>query len=202
MFIIFYLQIHSECKHLHYEGLSNKELYYNVFDKTHAAGASGYGSVTMGGDNTPYVDYDFNFDNSGTHLFDMEDPTPSTGGQQANTRRRPDIAGPSRSRGSAGKRKQRDATDEMTFSAMQEIAHYFRGQSQSGGGSEQSVQKDGILQCMNIMKGMGIPPHMRTMMWHYFVAHPQIQGPFCGLDDEDRRGIIDSVVNPQPQPAH
>ncbi|GMN35508.1 hypothetical protein TIFTF001_042237 [Ficus carica] len=197
-----FINIHSECKHLRYEGLRNKELYYNVFDKTHAAGASGYGLVTMGGDNTPYVDYDFNFDNSGTHPFDMEDPTPSTDGQQASTRRRPDIAGLSRSRGSAGKRKQRDATDEMNFSAMQEIAHYFQGQSQSGGGSEQSVEKDGILQCMNIMKGMGIPPHIRTMMRHYFAAHLQIHGPFCGLDDEDRRDIIDSVVNPQPPPAH
>ncbi|GMN46167.1 hypothetical protein TIFTF001_015353 [Ficus carica] len=42
-----FINIHSECKHLRYEGLRNKELYYNVFDKTHAAGASGYGSVTM-----------------------------------------------------------------------------------------------------------------------------------------------------------
>ncbi|GMN38386.1 hypothetical protein TIFTF001_007619 [Ficus carica] len=136
-----FIKVHKECTHLRYEGLRNKELYYNIFKKTHAAGASGYGSVTMGGDNTPYVDYDFNFDNSGTHPFVEEDPTPSTGGRQANMRRRPDVAGPSRSRGSSGKRKQRDATNEL-------------------------------------------------------------QGQFCQLDDEDRRGIIDSVVNPQPPPAN
>ncbi|GMN52608.1 hypothetical protein TIFTF001_021744 [Ficus carica] len=99
--------------------------------KTPAAGASGYGSVTMGGNNTPYVDYYFNFDNSGTETPFEEDPTPSNGGWQANTRPRPDVAGPSRSRGSAGKRKQRDATDEMTFSAMQQIVHYFQGRLKS-----------------------------------------------------------------------
>ena len=202
MFIVFYLQIHKECKHLRYEGLRNRELYYNVFDKTHAAGASGYGSVTMGGDNTPSVDYDFNFDNSATNPFLEEDLTPCTGGRQADTRRMPDIAGPSRSRGSAGKRKQRDVTDNMTFSAMQEIVHYFQGRSQSGGDSEPSVRNDGILQCMNIMKGMGVPPHHRTMMWHYFHANPELQGPFCQLDGEDRRCIIDSIVNPRPPPAN
>ena len=122
-------------------------------------------------------------------------------GNKANTRRLPDVAGPSQYRGSTGKRKQRDVIDEMTFSAMQEIVHYFRGRSQSGGDSDQSVQKDGILQCMNIMKGMGIPPHHRTMMWHYFDSHPHLQGPFYQLDDEDRRAIIVSVVNPQPPPA-
>ncbi|GMN69889.1 hypothetical protein TIFTF001_038928 [Ficus carica] len=108
-------KVHPACKHLRYEGLRNKELYYNVYDKTHAAGAFGYGSVTMGAGSTPFVDYDFNFDNSGTHPFVEEDLTPSNGGLQANMQRGPDVAGPSRSRGSAGKRKQRDATDEMTF---------------------------------------------------------------------------------------
>jgi len=156
----------------------------------------------MRGGSTPSVYYDFNFDNFGTHPFLEKDLTPSTGGWQANTQRVPDDAGPVRSRGSAGKRKQRDATDEMTFSTMQEIVNHFRGRSQSGTSSNQSSQKDAILECMNIMKGMGIPPHHRTMMWHYFDAHPRLQRPFCQLEDEDRRCIIDSVVNPQPRPVN
>ncbi|GMN54873.1 hypothetical protein TIFTF001_023998 [Ficus carica] len=94
-------------EHSSVTGLPNKELYYNVFEKTHAAGASGYGSVTMGGDNT-YVDYDFNFDYSGTQTPFEEDPT----------------------------------------------------------------------------------PNHRTLMWHYFDTHPQLQGPFCEIDDEDRKCII------------
>ncbi|GMN69844.1 hypothetical protein TIFTF001_038890 [Ficus carica] len=88
----------------------------------------------------------------------------------------------------------------MTFSAMQEIVNHFRGRSQSGTSSDQSSRRDHILDCMNIMKEMGIPQNQRTIMWHYFDAHPWLQRPFCQLDD--RRGIIDSVVNPQPPPAN
>ncbi|GMN19766.1 hypothetical protein TIFTF001_045230 [Ficus carica] len=44
--------VYKECNHLRYEGLRNKELYYNVFKKNHAAGALGYGSVTMPADST------------------------------------------------------------------------------------------------------------------------------------------------------
>ncbi|GMN58744.1 hypothetical protein TIFTF001_027830 [Ficus carica] len=53
--------------------------------------------------------------------------SPRSGAQrQVNTRGVPDEGGPSRSRGSASKRKQRDATDEMTFSVMQEIDKLIR----------------------------------------------------------------------------
>ncbi|GMN32318.1 hypothetical protein TIFTF001_050799 [Ficus carica] len=117
--------VFKECNHLRHEGLRNTEFYFNVFEKNHAAGASGYGSVTMGGGSTPTVGFDFSIDNSGTHQVLEEEITPTNGGRQDNTRRGPNDAGPSRSRGSAGKRKQRDATDEMTFSAMQEIVNHF-----------------------------------------------------------------------------
>ncbi|GMN29456.1 hypothetical protein TIFTF001_049535 [Ficus carica] len=90
----------------------------------------------------------------------------------------------------------------MNFSAMQEIVNHFRGQTQSGTSSDQSSGRYHILDCMNIMKEMGIPQNQRTIMWHYFDAHPRLQRPFCQLDDDDRRGIIDSVVNPQPPPAN
>ncbi|GMN52662.1 hypothetical protein TIFTF001_021803 [Ficus carica] len=53
---------------------------------------------------------------------------------------------------------------------------------------------------MNIMKEMGIPQYQRTIMWHYFDAHPRLQRPFCLLDDDDRRGIIASVVTSQMPP--
>ncbi|GMN60444.1 hypothetical protein TIFTF001_029534 [Ficus carica] len=175
------------------------------------AGASGFGSVTMGDGSTPsfdfdfYMDFDFDFymDQSGTQPVLEQEMSPSIGGRRrGNTRGGPNEAGPSRSRGSAGKRKQRDAMDEMTFSTMQEITNHFRGRSQLATSSEQSSQKDHILECMNTMKEMGIPQIQRTIMWHYFDAHPQLQRPFCQLDDDDRRGIIDSVVNPQPPPAN
>ena len=92
-----------------------------MFEKTHAAGTYGYGSVTMGDASTPSVDYEFNFANSETHPCLEEDLTPTAGGPQADTRGWSNVAGPSRRSGSLGKRKQRDATDEMVYSAMQEV---------------------------------------------------------------------------------
>ena len=155
----------------------------------------------MGGGSTPSLDFDFSMDQSGTHPVLEEDISPSIGARrQANTRGVNDEGGSSRSRGSTGKRKQRDATDEMTFSAMQEIVNHFRGRSQSATSSDQTSQKDHILDCMNIMKEMGIPQYQRTIMWHYFDAHQNLQRPFCLLDDDDRRGIIDSVVASQMPP--
>ncbi|GMN64869.1 hypothetical protein TIFTF001_033939 [Ficus carica] len=163
-----FIKDHPLCRHLRYEGLRHKELQYNVFDKTHAAGAYGYGS----------------------------DVTPPAGGRQVDTRQGPDAAGPSRRSGSLGKRKQRDATEAMTFEAMEEVRDYFRGISQTGGGSEQSVQNGGLVQCMNIMKGMCYSSHHQMMMWHYLDSHQHLMGPFCQIDDDLRREIIGSAINP------
>ncbi|GMN66231.1 hypothetical protein TIFTF001_035296 [Ficus carica] len=193
--------MHPECRHLRYEGLRHKELQYTVFEKTHAAGAYDYGSVTMGDGSSPSVDYEFNFANSETHPCLEEDLTSTGGGRHADMRQGPDGADPSRCSGSLCKRKQRDATDEMAYLAMQEVRDYFRGISQTGGGSEQSVQNGGLVQCMNIMKGIGFSTHHQMMMWHYFDSHPHLMGPFCQVDDDLRRAIIGSVINPQPPPA-
>ena len=95
MFIVLYLQVFKECNHLRYEGLRNKELYYNVFEKNHAGGASGFGSVTMGGRSTPSVDCDFSIDNSRTHPFFEEELILSNGGRQGNMSRGTDEADPS-----------------------------------------------------------------------------------------------------------
>ncbi|GMN20266.1 hypothetical protein TIFTF001_043048 [Ficus carica] len=198
-----FIKDNKECTHLCYEGLRNKELYYNIFKKNHAAGASGFGSVTMGGGSMPSFDFDFSMDQSETQPGLEEEISPSIGARrQANTRVVNDEGGPSRSRGSAGKRKQRDATDEMTFKAMQEIANHFRGRSQSGTSRDQTSQKDHILDCINIIKEMGIPQYQRTIMWHYFDAHPRLQRPFYLLDDSDRRGIIASVMSTQMPPPN
>ncbi|GMN63840.1 hypothetical protein TIFTF001_032922 [Ficus carica] len=89
----------------------------------------------------------------------------------------------------------------MAYSAMKEVRDYFRGRSQNGSGSEQSVQNGGLVQCMNIMKGMSFSTHHQMMMWHYFDSHPQLMGPFCQVDDDLRRAIIGSVINPYPPPA-
>ena len=80
----------------------------------------------------PYVEEILSLDNSGTDRVPNEDLTLTNCGRHAGNRRPADDAGPSRSRGSAGKRKQRDAIDEMTFMAMQEIVTHLRSQSQSG----------------------------------------------------------------------
>ncbi|GMN60455.1 hypothetical protein TIFTF001_029544 [Ficus carica] len=98
-----FIQVFKECNHLRHEGQHYKELYYNVFEKSHAAGS---------------------MDNSGNHDFD-EDLTPTTGARHWTNTRSGADAGPSQSRGSSGKRKQRDETDEMTFIAMQEIRWVF-----------------------------------------------------------------------------
>ncbi|GMN53983.1 hypothetical protein TIFTF001_023111 [Ficus carica] len=75
-----FIQVHKEYNHLRHEGLCNKELYYNVFKKNHAAGASGFGSVTMRDGSNPYVE------------------------AEGVNRRAGDEASPSQSKGSSGKR--------------------------------------------------------------------------------------------------
>ncbi|GMN53113.1 hypothetical protein TIFTF001_022257 [Ficus carica] len=120
-------QVYKECNHLRHEGLRNKKLYYNVFEKNHAAGASGYGSVTMRDDSTAYVGHECSMDNSGNRADLEEDLTLTTSARHWNNIRSGTEAGPSRSRGSSGKRKQRDETYEMTFMAMQKIVSHFRG---------------------------------------------------------------------------
>ncbi|GMN23470.1 hypothetical protein TIFTF001_047558 [Ficus carica] len=201
MLIVCFFQDNKECTHLRYEGLRNKELYYNIFEKNHAAGASGFGSVTMGGGSTPMFEFDFSMDQSETHPVLENDISPSIGAQrQSNTRGMNDDGGPSRSRGSTGKRKQRDATDEMTYTAMEEIANHFRGHSQSTTSSVQNTHNLDIVDCMNIMEEMSVPQYQRMIMWYYFDAYPQLQRPFCVLDDDDRRGIIASVVTSQMPP--
>ncbi|GMN72326.1 hypothetical protein TIFTF001_051989 [Ficus carica] len=125
-----FVKDNKECTHLRYEGLRHKELYYNIFEKNHAAGASAFGSVTMGGGSSPSFEFDLSMGNSGTQPGMEDDISPSIGTRrQANTRGSHDDAGPSRSRGSAGKRKQRSATDDMTYTAMEEIANHFRARS-------------------------------------------------------------------------
>ena len=198
---ISYLQDNPLCRHLRHEGLRHKELQFNVFERTHAAGAYAYGSVTMGDASNPSVDYEFNFANSETHPCLEEDLTPPAGRRPGEARQGSDVAGPSRRSGSLGKRKQREATDAMAYEAMEEVRDYFRGIAQTGDGSEQSVQNGGLVQCLNIMKAMGYSIHEQTMMWHYFDAHQHLMGPFCQVDDELRRSIIASVINPHPPPA-
>ncbi|GMN70359.1 hypothetical protein TIFTF001_039402 [Ficus carica] len=151
-------KFNKECKHLRHEGLRNKELYYSVFDKYHAAGASGYGSVTMPDENPSYFDFDASMDNSAYRPIFEEDGTPTTGPRNLNNMQFTGYAGPSRSRVSSGKRKVRDEADEMTIQAMQEIVTHFRGRSQSGASNEQSSQTNHKLRCMNIMTEMDIPP--------------------------------------------
>ncbi|GMN44387.1 hypothetical protein TIFTF001_013579 [Ficus carica] len=124
-----FIQVFKKCNHLYHEGLRNKELYYNVFKKNHAAGASGYGSVTMRDDSTANVNHEGSMDNSGNWPVLEEDLMPTTGARNWNNRSSGTDAGPSWSRGSSGKRKQRDETDGMTFMAMQEIASHFRSRS-------------------------------------------------------------------------
>ncbi|GMN58641.1 hypothetical protein TIFTF001_027740 [Ficus carica] len=153
-----FIQVHKECNLLRHKGLCNKELYYNLFEKNHAAGASGFGA---------------SIEKRATKLahHGLE--------------------------GSFGKRKQRGATDEMTYSAMQEIVSHFCSRSQSGTSNEQSSRPDHLLMCMNIMTEMGIPLNKWTIMWHYFEAHPRVHRTFHQLPDEDRRDIIASVVKSQ-----
>ena len=155
----------------------------------------------MGGGSSPSFEFDLSMGHSGTQPVMEDDISPSIGARrQANTRGAHDDAGPSRSRGSAGKRKQREATDDMTYTAMEEIANHFRARSQSTAGSDHNSDIYCIVDCINIMKEMDIPQYQRTIMWHYFDAHPRLQRPFTELDDDDRRGIIASVVASQIPP--
>ncbi|GMN61081.1 hypothetical protein TIFTF001_030165 [Ficus carica] len=196
-----FLKDNKECTHLRYEGLRHKELYFNIFDKNHAAGASAFGSVTMEGGSSLPFEFDLSMGHSGTQPLMEDDNNPSIGGRrQANTRGSHDDAGPSRSRGSAGTRKQREATDDMTYTAMEEIANHFRARSQSTSDGANNNDMYCIVDCINIMKEMNIPQYQRTIMWHYFDAHPRLQRPFTELDDDDRRGIIASVVGSQIPP--
>ena len=155
----------------------------------------------MGGGSSPSFEFDLSMGNSETQPVMEDDISPSIGARrQANTRGAHDDAGPSRSRGSAGKRKQREATDDMTYTAMEEIANHFRARSQSTAGSDHNSDIYCIVDCINIMKEMDVPQYQRTIMWHYFDAHPRLQRPFTELDDDDRRGIIASVVASQIPP--
>ncbi|GMN72858.1 hypothetical protein TIFTF001_054237 [Ficus carica] len=196
-----FLKDYKECTHLRYEGLRHKEFYFNIFDKNHTAGASAFGSVTIEGGSSLPFEFDLSMGHSGTQPLMEDDNSPSIGARrQANTRGAHDDAGPSRSRGSAGKRKQREATDDMTYTAMEEIANHFRARSQSTSDSANNNDMYCIVDCINIMKEMDIPQYQRTIMWHYFDAHPRLQRPFTVLDDDDRRGIIASVVASQIPP--
>ncbi|GMN23213.1 hypothetical protein TIFTF001_051293 [Ficus carica] len=79
--------VYKKCKHLKHEGLRNKELYYNVFKKNHAAGALGYGSVTMSDESQSYFDFDASMDNSAYRPILEEDVTPTTGARHLNNSR-------------------------------------------------------------------------------------------------------------------
>ncbi|GMN47940.1 hypothetical protein TIFTF001_017118 [Ficus carica] len=164
---------------------------------SYSGGASGFESVTMRDGSNPYVEAKVSMDNSGTQPVLNENLTPTNCGWQGVNRRAGDDVGPSRSRGNSGNRKQREATNELTYSAMQEIVSHFCSRSQSGTSNDQSNRPDHLLTCMNIMTEMGIPLNQWTVMWHYFEAHPRVQRTFHQLPDEDRRDIIASVVKSQ-----
>ncbi|GMN51905.1 hypothetical protein TIFTF001_021058 [Ficus carica] len=80
-------KVYKKCKHLRHEGLRNKELYYNVFEKNHDAGALGYGSVTMPDESQSYFDFDASMDNSAYRSVLKEDVTPTTGARHLNNSR-------------------------------------------------------------------------------------------------------------------
>ncbi|GMN48572.1 hypothetical protein TIFTF001_017755 [Ficus carica] len=120
-------RVFKECKHLRHEGLLNKELYYNVFEKNHAAGSLAYGSVTMPDESPSFFDFEASMDNSAYRPVIEEDVMPTPGARHLNNIRSGSDAGPSRSRGNSGKKKQRDDTDEMILMAMQEIVTHFCG---------------------------------------------------------------------------
>ncbi|GMN69785.1 hypothetical protein TIFTF001_038830 [Ficus carica] len=81
-------------------------------------GASGYGSVTMPDESQSYFDFDASMHNSAYRPVLEEDVTPTTGARHLNNSRSGADAGPLQSRGSSGKRNQRNETDEMTFLAI------------------------------------------------------------------------------------
>ncbi|GMN44993.1 hypothetical protein TIFTF001_014191 [Ficus carica] len=76
-----FIKVNKECNHLRHEGIRNKDLYYNVFEKSHAAGAFAFGSVTMGDGSTPSADFDLSMDNSGTHPVFEEEIDLTNGGR-------------------------------------------------------------------------------------------------------------------------
>ncbi|GMN20528.1 hypothetical protein TIFTF001_051035 [Ficus carica] len=191
----------KECNHLRYEGLRNKELYVKIFEQQHAAGASGYGSVSMPGDSTPYGDVEASMEDYGTHVGLEDDVTPTPGARHFNAGRVGADTGPSRSRASSGKRKQREEADEMTILAMQEIVTHLRNESQSAQTNETANQPDYMFMCMSIMTEMGVPPNHRCRMWHYLDAHPRLQRTFHRLPEVDRREIIASVVQSPGPPT-
>ena len=197
MLIKFHVHVYKECNHFRHEGLRNKELYYNVFEKNHATGASGFRSVTIRGGNNLYVETEISMDNSGNQPVLDEEPTSTNDGRQGVHKKAGDEAGLSWSRGSSGKRKQREATDEMTYSAMQEIVNHFCSRSQSDISNELSSRSDHLLMYMNMMSEMGIPLSKWTIMWHYFEAHLLVQRIFHQLPDENRQDIITSVIKSQ-----
>ncbi|GMN46059.1 hypothetical protein TIFTF001_015246 [Ficus carica] len=168
-------RVNKEWNHLRHEVLRNKDLYSNVFEKTHAAGAFAFGSVTMGGGSTPSTDFDFSTDNSETHPVFEEENDPTNGGMQCPTRRRPDEVGnrQSFSRSNIIGYKQRPIKQTVSHSGLHE---YYEGDGYS---TKSTYDYVALLD-----------------------AHPRLQRPFCQLDDDDQRGIIDSVVNPQPPPAN
>ena len=196
-----WLQVHKECNHLRYEGLRHKELYYNIFEKKHAAGNYAYGSVSMPDASPATVDLDASLDNSGIGPVTNEDLTPPPASRRVRNLRRGNGAGPSRSRGSSGKRKSRDETDDITFRAMQELVSHYRGRSESDTSKSHSSRTDHMLLCMSAMTEMGIPPNQRTKMWHYFSTRPQLQRTFHNLPEVDRREIVASVVQSSPPPT-
>ncbi|GMN63614.1 hypothetical protein TIFTF001_032702 [Ficus carica] len=163
-----FVKDNKECTHLRYEGLRHKELYYNIFEKNHAAGASGFGSVTMGGGSTPSFKFDFSMDQSGTQPV-MEDGICQSIGarRQANTSGVNDESGPSRSCGSTGKRKLRDATDEMTYEAMQEIANHLRGDECSTISANDNVT---LLRCTSTASASILSARRRGPEGHYCLS--------------------------------
>ena len=104
-------------------------------------------------------DFDASMDQSAYRPEIEEDFSPSRGVPHFSHMRLGADAGPSRSRGSSGKRKQRDEADEMTVQAMQEIVTHFRRGSCSVTSNEQSSRSDHMLECMNVMTEMGVPPN-------------------------------------------
>ncbi|GMN75223.1 hypothetical protein TIFTF001_056819 [Ficus carica] len=155
----------------------------------------------MPDDSPAIVDLDASLDNFGIGPVPGDDLTAPSGTRRCTNKRRSAGAGPSRSRGSSGKRKQQDEMDEMTFMAMQEIVSHYRGRLDSGTSNSQSSRTDHMLMCMTTMTDMGIPPNQRAMMWHYLSSHPTLQRTFHQLPEIDRREIIANVVQSQPPPT-
>ncbi|GMN28770.1 hypothetical protein TIFTF001_050560 [Ficus carica] len=137
----------------------------------------------------------------GTQVGLEDDVTSTPGARHFNNVRGGVDTGPSRSRASSGKRKQREETDEMTFLAMQEIVTHFRNESQSAQTNETANQPDYMFMCMSIMTETGVPPNDPCRIWHYLDAHPRLQRMFHRLPEVDRWEIIASVVQSPGSPT-